>query len=465
MSGQSSVRCGALVRRVLAPLFVLAAAFGGSTVSAQPAPKGVVNNVPAELQTVFQTISSAGPLNAIYIGEDLAAQIAHVGDASEEIYPPGTMPADYGTFLLINGTLYSSDFANHGGTASGSIGTYTAFTPVSQSGVTGAGTSASPFAVTTVVSVGATGLTVTQVDSYVVGQESYRTDVTVTNTGNASVSATMFRAFDCYLGGSDSGYGVVTGTGPGCSQNPNNVPAGRIEQIVPLNGGNNYYESGYDAVWAWIGGHTAFPNTCDCTILEDNGSGISWNITVPAGTSLTRSNLTVFSPLGTQPLFTTKTADAANATAGGADGYTITISNPNAAAATLNSITDTLPAGFTYTPGSSTGATTADPTIAASTLTWAGPIAVPPGGTAVLHFGVTVSSTAGTYTNQATADAGADTVVGTGPTAPITVGGGGGGGGPPAAIPAPTLSEGMLAALILILLAAGVLFAGRRARN
>jgi len=463
MSGQTSVRCGARVRRVLVPLFVLAAAFGGTSVSAQTQ-KGVVNNVPAELQTAFTVIDSAGPLNEIFIGEDLAAQISHVGDASQEIYPPGTTPGDYGTFFLINDTLYSSDFNNHGGTASGSIGTYTAFTPVSQSAVTGAGTSASPFTVTTVVTVGATGLSVSQVDSYVVGQEAYRTDVTVTNTGNAAVSAIMFRAFDCYLGGSDSGYGVVTGTGPGCTQNPNNVPAGRIEQIVPLNGGNNYYESGYGAVWAWIGTHTAFPNTCDCTILEDNGSGVSWNITVPPGGSVTRSNLTVFSPLGTQPLTTTKTADAANASAGGADGYTITISNPNTAASTLNSITDTLPAGFTYTPGSSTGATTADPTVAASTLTWAGPIAVPPGGTAVLHFGVTVSSTAGTYTNQATADGGADTVVGTGPTAPITVGGGGGG-GPPAAIPAPTLSEGMLAALILILLGAGVLFAGRRARN
>lgn len=463
MSGQSSVRRGAHVRRMLAPLLVLAAAFGGMTVSAQPAPKGVVNNVPAELQTVFQTISSAGPLNAIYIGEDLAAQIAHVGDTAEEIYPPGTHPGDYGTFLLINDTLYSSDFANHGGTASGSIGPYTAFTPVSQSAVTGAGTSASPFAVTTVVTVGATGLSVTQVDSYVVGQETYRTDVTVTNTGNAAVSAILFRAFDCFLGGSDSGYGMVTGTGPGCTQNPNNVPAGRIEQIVPLNGGNNYYESGYGAVWAWIGTHAAFPNTCDCTILEDNGSGISWNITVPVGGSLTRSNLTVFSPLGNQPLFVTKTADAPNATAGGPDGYTITVSNPNAAAATLNSIIDTLPAGFTYTPGSTTGATTADPTIAAQTLTWTGSFPVAGGGTATLHFGVTVSSTAGTYTNQATADAGADTVAGTGPTAPVTVGGGGGG-GPPAAIQAPTLSEGMLAALILILLAAGI-FAGRRARN
>lgn len=464
MSGQSSVRCGAHVRRMLAPLFILAAAFGGSTVSAQQAQKGVVNPAPAETQTAFVAITSSGPLNEIDIGVDLASQIAHVGDASGEVYPPGTKPGDYGTFLLIDGVLYSSDFQNHGGTASSGIGTYTAFTPVSQSAVTGSGTAGSPFTVTTVVTVGATGLSVTQVDSYIVGQETYRTDVTVTNTGNASVSAILFRAFDCYLGGSDSGYGVVTGTAPGCSQNPNNVPAGRIEQIVPLNGGNNYYETGYGQVWTWIGTHVAFPNTCDCTIDEDNGSGVSWNITVPAGSSLTRSNLTVFSPLGTQPLFVTKTADAATATAGGADGYTITVSNPNSSASTLNSITDTLPAGFTYTPGSSTGATTADPTIAAGTLTWAGPIAVPPAGTAVLHFGVTVSSVAGTYTNTATADAGTETVAGTGPTAPITVGGGGGGGGPPAGIPAPTLSEGMLAALILILLAAGV-FAGRRARN
>jgi uncharacterized repeat protein (TIGR01451 family) len=462
MSGQSFVLNGALARRVLAPLFVLAAAFGGSTVSAQ-AQKGVVSTVPAELQTAYQTITSSGPLNQIDLGVDIAAQIGHVGDASGNVYPPGTRPGDYGTFLVVGGALYAPDMAGHGGTASGSIGTYTAFTPISQTAIGGGGTSGSPYTVTTTVGVGTTGLTITQVDSYVVGQETYRTDVTVSNGTGAAISAILYRAMDCYLGGSDSGYGVVNGTAPGCSVNPNNTPAGRIEQIVPLNGGNNYYETGYDEVWAWIGTHAAFPNTCDCTIQEDNGSGISWNITVPAGGSVQRSNLTVFSPLGTQPLFVTKTADAANATAGGADGYTITISNPNGAAATLNSITDTLPTGFTYTTGSTTGATTADPAVAAQTLTWAGPIAVPPGGTASLHFGVTVSSTPGTYTNQATADAGSDTVAGTGPTAPVTVGGGGGG-GPPAAIAAPTLSEGMLAALVLILLAAGI-FAGRRARR
>jgi uncharacterized repeat protein (TIGR01451 family) len=420
----------------------------------------VQNPAPAEQQTVFTTITSAGPLDNIFLGVDIAAQIGHTGDASYEVYPPDTTPADYGTFLVVADTLYAPDMSGHGGTASGSIGTYTAFTSISQSPISGSGTSGAPFTVTTVVGVGATGLTITQVDSYVIGQESYRTDVTVANGGAAAVSAILYRAMDCFLGGSDSGYGMLNGTAVGCSANPNNVPAGRIEQLVPLTAGNNYYQSFYGSVWAAIGTHQPFPDTCDCTTQQDNGAGISWNITVPAGGSVTRSNVTVFSPTGAQALFVTKTADAANVAAGASDGYTITVNNPGADA-TLNSITDTLPAGFTYTPGSTTGATTADPTVAAQVLTWAGPFPVAAGSSVTLHFGVTVSSVGGTYTNQVTADAGAAGIADSGPTAPITVGGGAPPTGP---IPTPTLGEGMLAVLALFLIAMGV-FAGRRVRS
>ncbi|HEY6986086.1 MAG TPA: hypothetical protein VH375_08390 [Rhodanobacteraceae bacterium] len=457
MIGHTQVRAGAFARHAFGTLFACAAALGATTVAGA---KGVSVNAP---ETAFQTITSSGPLNQIFLGVDVAAQVAHTGDGSYEIYPPSTTPGDYGTFLVVANVLYAPDFIGHGGTATGSIGTNTLFTPISQTAVGGTGASSDPFTVTTVVGVGTTGLTITQVDSYVVGQESYRTDVTVANGTAAAISAILYRAFDCYLGGSDSGFGVVNGTAPGCSVNPNNSPAGRIEQIIPLNGGNNYYETGYNEVWAWIGTHQPFPNTCDCTIQEDNGSGISWNITVPANGSITRSNLTVYSPVGTQPLFVTKTADAANANPGAADGYTITVTNPNATGSTLNSITDTLPAGFTYTLGSTTGATTANPTVNGQVLTWAGPFSVPAGGTTTLHFGVTVSSVNGTYTNQATADAGADTVAGSGPTAPITVGGGGPP-PPPPAISTPTLGAGALALLALILLAAG-LFARRRASD
>lgn len=458
MIGHTCVRVGAIVRRAWGPLFAFAAVIG---MTATAHGKGVQNPAPVELQTAFTQITSAGPLDNIFLGVDIAAQIGHTGDSSYEVYPPGTTPADYGTFVVVANALYAPDMSGHGGTASGSIGTYTPFTSISQSPIGGSGSAASPFTVTTVVGVGATGLTITQVDSYVIGQESYRTDVTVANGGNVSVDAILYRAMDCYLGGSDSGFGMLNGTAVGCSANPNNVPAGRIEQIVPLSAGNNYYQSFYGSVWAAIGTHLPFPDTCDCNIEQDNGAGISWNITVPAGSSVTRSNVTVFSPTGAQALFVAKTADIANVATGASDGYTITVNNPGADA-TLASITDTLPPGFTYTAGSSSGVTTADPTVAAQDLTWTGPFAVPSGGSVTLHFDVTVSSVAGTYTNQASVDAGAAGVASTGATAPITVGGGPP--PPPGAISTPTLSGGMLATLVLILLFAG-LYVGRRARR
>ena len=121
------------------------------------------------------------------------------------------------------------------------------------------------------------------------------------------------------------------------------------------------------------------------------------------------------------PLTTAKTADSPSTTAGGSNGYTITVSNPNATAITLNTITDTLPDGFTYQTGSTSGLTTADPSVAAQVLTWTGPFTVPAEGQVSLHFGVTVSSIPGDYLNEAGGTAEGASVNGTGPTAQITV--------------------------------------------
>jgi hypothetical protein len=72
-------------------------------------------------------------------------------------------------------------------------------------------------------------------------------------------------------------------------------------------------------------------------------------------------------------------------------------------------------------PGSTTGATTANPSIAGSLLTWAGPFPAPANGSITLSFDVIVSSVAGTYSNEAGGTADGNTVTGTGPTAPIVV--------------------------------------------
>lgn len=252
----------------------------------------------ASAATPFVEITSGGPLTRVILGNELSCQVAYAGDAALELYPSSTTPGDCGTFVTTGGTLYAPDFANHGSTAASSLGSTTPFTPVSQSGVTGAGTSADPKRVTTIADGGS--LRVTEVDSYVDGQEAYRTDIEIRNNGGSAATGTIYRAGDCYLQESDRGYGFVdAGAGAaGCSLNANNSPQARIEQWYPLTGGARYMEAGFSEVWAHIGTKAPFPNTCRCTEQVDNGAGISWDFNIAPGATATFSHLTVFSPSG-----------------------------------------------------------------------------------------------------------------------------------------------------------------------
>ena len=83
---------------------------------------------------------------------------------------------------------------------------------------------------------------------------------------------------------------------------------------------------------------------------------------------------------------------------------------------------DLLPAGFSYTPGSTTGATTNDPTIDGQILTWSGSFNVPGRGSTLLYFAVKVAATPGDYFNEVGGSAESNyNVISTGPTAEITV--------------------------------------------
>jgi len=120
-----------------------------------------------------------------------------------------------------------------------------------------------------------------------------------------------------------------------------------------------------------------------------------------------------------------KTADSPTSQAGAANGYTITITNPNSVPVDIDEISDTLPAGFSYVVGSTTGDVTDNPSIDGQTLTWqaieGSLVAVPAEGSISLHFGVTVSNTAGEFFNEASAEATGFTTDPTGPTAPVTI--------------------------------------------
>jgi len=255
---------------------------------------------PAALAAVpFQSMNSAGPLRSIAIGNEGSCQIAHREDEALEFYPSTATPGDCGTFIATGGNLYAPDFENHDGTATSDLGAYTPFTPVRQSAPSGAGTAADPLRIVTVYNVGATGLQVTQTDSYVVGEERYRTDVLIVNNSGAPASGVVYRAGDCYLQSSDTGFGFVEGgSAPGCSLTANNQPQNRIEQFAPITPGARYMQAQYSQVWEHIGTKTPFPNSCRCTEDVDNGAGISWDFNLAPGQAATYSQLTVFSPSG-----------------------------------------------------------------------------------------------------------------------------------------------------------------------
>jgi hypothetical protein len=140
-----------------------------------------------------------------------------------------------------------------------------------------------------------------QTDSYVDGNEFYRTDVTVSNSTASPLTATLFHAGDCFLQDSDVGFGWYDSGIQSifCSENANNSPPGRILGFQPLTPGSHYTEAFFDTVWSQItAGGTQFPDTCDCTTAEDNGAGLSWPTTVPAGGSTTVSFFSTFSPTG-----------------------------------------------------------------------------------------------------------------------------------------------------------------------
>jgi hypothetical protein len=243
-------------------------------------------------------IVSAGPLTRVTVGNELGCQVSHAGDSRFELFPSAGSPGDCGTFLLVGDTIYAPNFAAHPSSVIGIAST--PFSPVSQTGVTGSGSSGNPFRVVTVVAAGNTGVQVAETDTYVVGQESYRTDVTITNGSAAPLTGILWRAGDCYLQESDTGFGFVDPAhgAAGCALNANNSPPGRIEQWFPITGGANYQEDGYSTIWSRIGSKLPFANTCDCGTNRDNGAGISWNVSVPVGGQATFAQYTTFSPRG-----------------------------------------------------------------------------------------------------------------------------------------------------------------------
>lgn len=344
--------------------------------------------------------SASGPLTKVRTTDTLNCDVNHISDGTEGEFFGDTA---CGTFVVLTSaagatTRFTPDSVPAGSSAEG-----TPFTFVSQTGPTGTGTLANPYTIVTVVDLGTSGVRLTQTDTYVVGEEAFRTDVALSNTGGAAYTGIVYRAADCYLQGSDTGFGRVDGSAISCQAAINSTtPADRIEQWYPLTPGSSYYQAGYSDVWQRIGANQPFDNTCECNLYQDNGAGLSWNLTLPAGRSTTFSSFITFSPLGNQPVLTRKTANPTTIQPGGTITYTISYENPNDTPVTLTSLYDDLPAGFAYVPGSTTGITTADPWQSGQNrITWTGSYPLAAGQTRTLTFRAVAPQALGSYDNTA----------------------------------------------------------------
>ena len=234
-------------------------------------------------------IGSEGPLTRIITTPDLNCQVAHKLDTSFEFF--GGEIGACGTFLAVGGSLYAP-----AAVPSGDISGRVPWTPVSQTPVSGSGNGGDPLRLITVAAAGTLGLQVQQTDSYEVGKESYRTDIRIINLGSSEQRGILYRAGDCFLQDSDTGFGRLERGAPACviSQASN----ARIEAWVPISSGSHAMEGSFSDVWLHVGSQQPFSDQCLCDQATDNGGGLSWEVVIPAGGHADVSHETFFSPEG-----------------------------------------------------------------------------------------------------------------------------------------------------------------------
>ena len=241
--------------------------------------------------------SDTGPLANIWVGDNMNCQVQRQGQNQNSYEFFSGVPGSCGTMLSVNNAN------GDGAQLFGLVGT--AYTVVNPPTLSGSGTSDDPYRITTVGDAGTTGLRVTEVDTYVATDNYYRTDITVANNTQSDATGKLYHAADCYLEGSDSGYGWTdpSQNAVACTQTPNNEPPAEggshlIEEFAPVTAGANYFEAGYSTNWSEVESQVDYPDTCDCNTREDNGMGVNWDYSVAPGQSKTFSLLSNFSPSG-----------------------------------------------------------------------------------------------------------------------------------------------------------------------
>ena len=210
------------------------------------------------------------------------------------------------------------------------------FSAVSQSPLSGTGTAASPYRVTTVYRVpngAGTAAQVTQVVTYLNGNSRFAVNYSVRNLSGAPLRFRASEYADLYLAGSDSGTGFFQ-AGPPRLVGGFNAASGRVGGIEEVAGSpwDRYEEDGYSTVRSNVANlaTAGLDNTINPASI-DNGVAVQWDdfFTTGLANDATANFATIWTFAVGRLAFNPGTAQRAP---GAQHDVTVTLRDPNGAA-------------------------------------------------------------------------------------------------------------------------------------
>lgn len=190
-----------------------------------------------------------------------------------QVYPTTNQAGDMGVFANIDGRLYAPDFASHGGTATGNIGTYLPWQTLSISEVTGSGTVGSPFRVIVSLKASDNDVTVKLNVLYVQGQNFFRIQKQIKQTASHHID--LMLGADIYLSGSDAGVFLSVPELNAVGGEDCLTPPTYHILLIPVTDANESGTGGYSEVWSMIAANRLIINPPSGCV--DNGAAIKWS--------------------------------------------------------------------------------------------------------------------------------------------------------------------------------------------
>jgi hypothetical protein len=157
-----------------------------------------------------------------------------------------------------------------------------AYTTLSNN-LSGNGTAANPWRVTTLFDLGDSDIQLMRNVRYINGELATRQNFEVRNTGTRTYTINLFHAADLKTAGVDSGYGMHHASTGGIGGY--NEARTFYQLFMPVTPGSRYKEGFWSDIWSAIGNTSGpgpgFNNSNQPDTLLDNGAGLQWTLTLP----------------------------------------------------------------------------------------------------------------------------------------------------------------------------------------